>query len=146
MVGIDSKDIQDRIRLVPARATLHAWTGAEEAREARSPAGIISRNQVARLRAPAMFRSHSLGGFHCGHGFALTFLFDPKTSRAYLFAATRSATPQPNVSCRETTAPHWTRPSIFRPPEALSEVEVIEAEAELKALQRHALELVDPEV
>jgi hypothetical protein len=41
--------------------------------------------------------------------------------------------------------PHWTPPSIFRPPEALSEVEVTEAEAELKALQRHALELVDPE-
>ncbi|MGA8625351.1 MAG: hypothetical protein WB686_11520 [Pseudolabrys sp.] len=41
--------------------------------------------------------------------------------------------------------PHWTPPSILRPPEALSETEVIEAEAELKALQRHALELVDPE-
>ena len=31
-------------------------------------------------------------------------------------------------------------------PEVLTEVEVIEAEAELKALQRHALEVVDPEV
>ena len=41
--------------------------------------------------------------------------------------------------------PHWTSPSIFRPPEVLTEVEVTEAEAELKALQRHALELVDPE-
>ena len=41
---------------------------------------------------------------------------------------------------------HWTPPSIFRSPEALSEAEVTEAEAELKALQRHALELVDPEV
>ena len=37
--------------------------------------------------------------------------------------------------------PHWT-PSIFRLPEVLTEVEVIEAEAELKALQRHALEVV----
>jgi hypothetical protein len=36
-------------------------------------------------------------------------------------------------------------PSIFRPPEVLTEVEVIEAEAELKALQRHALEVVDPD-
>ena len=36
-------------------------------------------------------------------------------------------------------------PSIFRPPEVLTEVDVIEAEAELKALQRHALEVVDPE-
>ena len=41
--------------------------------------------------------------------------------------------------------PHWMPPSIFRPPEVLTEVEVIEAEAELKALQRHALEVVDPE-
>jgi hypothetical protein len=41
--------------------------------------------------------------------------------------------------------PHWTPPSIFQPPEALTEAEVFEAEAELKALQRHALEVVDPE-
>ena len=43
MVGIVSKDIQDRIRLVPARATLHARTGAEVARKAHSPAGMISK-------------------------------------------------------------------------------------------------------
>jgi len=42
--------------------------------------------------------------------------------------------------------PHWTPPSIFRPPEALSEAEVTKAEAELKELQRHALELVNREV
>jgi hypothetical protein len=40
--------------------------------------------------------------------------------------------------------PHWTPPSMFRSPEALTEAEVTEAEAELKALQRHALELIDP--
>ena len=34
---------------------------------------------------------------------------------------------------------------LFRLPEVLTEAEVIEAEAELKALQRHALEVVDPE-
>jgi hypothetical protein len=34
---------------------------------------------------------------------------------------------------------------FFRRPEVLTEVEVIEAEAELKVLQRHALEVVDPE-
>ena len=39
----------------------------------------------------------------------------------------------------------WTPPSIFQLPKVLTEVEVIEAEAELKALQRHALEVVDPE-
>src|SRR5262245_16217776 len=41
--------------------------------------------------------------------------------------------------------PQWTPPSIFRPPDVLTEIEVTEAEAELKALQRHALEVVDPE-
>jgi len=41
--------------------------------------------------------------------------------------------------------PQWTPLSIFRQPEVLTEAEVIEAEAELKALQRHALEVVDPE-
>jgi hypothetical protein len=40
----------------------------------------------------------------------------------------------------------WTPPSILRPPEVLTESELVEAEAELKALQRHALEIVDPQV
>ena len=39
----------------------------------------------------------------------------------------------------------WTRPSLFRPPETLTEAEVIEAEAELKALRLHALGSIDPE-
>jgi hypothetical protein len=39
----------------------------------------------------------------------------------------------------------WTRPSLFRPPETLTEAQVIEAEAELKALRLHALGSVDPE-
>jgi hypothetical protein len=34
---------------------------------------------------------------------------------------------------------------MFRPPETLTEAEVIEAETELKALQHHALAVVDPE-
>ena len=34
---------------------------------------------------------------------------------------------------------------MFRSPEVLTEAEVVEAEAELKALRRHALEVVDPE-
>jgi hypothetical protein len=49
------------------------------------------------------------------------------------------------VNITRSAAAHWTSPSIFRPPEVLTEVDVIEAEAELKALQRHALEVVDPE-
>jgi hypothetical protein len=36
-------------------------------------------------------------------------------------------------------------PSLFQLPEVLTEAEVIEAEAELKALQRHALAVFDPE-
>jgi hypothetical protein len=69
--------------------------------------------------------------YEAGHTYALP--------RAVAHAATK----------RELVAkqrpPHWTPPSIFRPPEVLTEVEVIEAEAELKALQRHALEVVDPD-
>jgi hypothetical protein len=34
---------------------------------------------------------------------------------------------------------------MFRPPEVLTEAEVVEADAELRALQRHALAVVDPE-
>ena len=40
----------------------------------------------------------------------------------------------------------WEPPSIPTPPEVLTEAELIEAEAELKALQRHAFGIVDPEI
>jgi hypothetical protein len=40
---------------------------------------------------------------------------------------------------------HWEPPSIFRAPEVLTEAEVVEAEAELRAMLRHALELVEPD-
>ena len=39
----------------------------------------------------------------------------------------------------------WEPPSIVRPPEVLTESGLTEAEAELKALQRHAFEIVHPE-
>jgi hypothetical protein len=39
--------------------------------------------------------------------------------------------------------PHWTPPGLFQRPEVLTEAEVVEAEAELKALSRHALEVVE---
>jgi hypothetical protein len=35
---------------------------------------------------------------------------------------------------------------MLRPPEVLTEVELVEAEAELKALQRHAFGIVDPQI
>jgi hypothetical protein len=38
----------------------------------------------------------------------------------------------------------WTPPNMFRRPEVLTAAEVVEAEAELRALQRHALEIVNP--
>jgi len=39
----------------------------------------------------------------------------------------------------------WTPPSILRSPEALTEADVVEAEKELRALQRHSLEVINPE-
>ena len=39
----------------------------------------------------------------------------------------------------------WEPPSIVRPPEVLTESELSEAEAELKALLRDAFEIVHPE-
>ena len=39
----------------------------------------------------------------------------------------------------------WTPPSILRLPEVVTESELSEAEAELKALQRHAFEIAHPE-
>jgi hypothetical protein len=39
----------------------------------------------------------------------------------------------------------WEPPSILRPPEVVTEAELAEAEAQLKALQRHAFEIVHPE-
>ncbi|MGB8895255.1 MAG: hypothetical protein WCD13_13245 [Pseudolabrys sp.] len=41
--------------------------------------------------------------------------------------------------------PGWVAPNMFQLPKVLTETEVIEAEAELKALQWHALEIVDRE-
>jgi hypothetical protein len=38
----------------------------------------------------------------------------------------------------------WSRPSILDSPEVLTEAEVVDAEAELRALQRHALEVIGP--
>jgi hypothetical protein len=40
----------------------------------------------------------------------------------------------------------WVPPNMFQLPKVLTEAEVIEAEEELKALQRHAFAVVDPKV
>jgi hypothetical protein len=39
----------------------------------------------------------------------------------------------------------WSQPSILKSPEILTPADVLEAEAELRALQRHALAIIDPE-
>jgi hypothetical protein len=41
--------------------------------------------------------------------------------------------------------PDWTPLSIFQSPAVLTECEVVEADAELRALQRHSLQIVEPE-
>jgi hypothetical protein len=42
--------------------------------------------------------------------------------------------------------PDWMPPNMFQLPKVLTEAEVIEAEEELKALQRHAFAIVDPKM
>ena len=78
-----------------------------------------------------MSRAGCLRLYEAGRGYTLP--------RAVAHAATK----------RELVAMHrpagWVPPSMFRQPEVLTEAEVVEAEAELRALQRHALEVVDPE-
>jgi hypothetical protein len=77
-----------------------------------------------------MNRAGCLRLYEAGHTYAL--------SQAIAHAATK----------REFVAkqrpPGWMPPNMFQLPKVLTEAEVVEAEAELKALQRHALEVVDP--
>jgi len=91
----------------------------------------MSKRQFVLVDFTHMSRVGYLRLYEAGHTYAL--------SRAIAHAATK----------RELVAKQrpagWIPPSMFRLPEVLTEAEVIEAEAELKALQRHALEVVDPE-
>ena len=66
-----------------------------------------------------------------------------EAGRAYVLprALAHAATKRDLVS-RERP-PNWTAPSMFRLPEALTEVEVVEAETELRTLQRHALAVIE---
>ncbi len=83
----------------------------------------------------------------------LDFTHRSKTGRLRLYEAGHICSLPRGVahaaSKRELVAkerpPHWKQPSMFHPAKALTMLEVAEAEAELKALQRHALEVVDPE-
>ena len=91
----------------------------------------MSERRFALVDFTHMSREGYLRLYEAGHTYALP--------RAIAHAATKR-----ELVAKQRPA-HWTPPSMFRPPEALTEAEVIEAEAELRALQRHALEVVDPE-
>jgi hypothetical protein len=91
----------------------------------------MSERRFALVDFTHMSRAGCLRLYEAGHTYTLP--------RAIAHAATK----------RELVAKqrpsHWTPPGMFRLLEVLTEAEVIEAEAELRALQRHALEVVDPE-
>jgi hypothetical protein len=78
-----------------------------------------------------MSRVGCLRLYEAGHTYTL--------SRAVGHAATRR-----ELVAKQRPA-HWTPPGMFKLPEVLTEAEVVEAEAELRALRRHALAVVDPE-
>ena len=81
------------------------------------------------------------------------FIYKAKTGRLRLYESGHTCTLPRAIAHaatkRELVAKQrpsrWIPPGMFQPPEVLTELEVIEAEAELKALQRHALEVIDPE-
>jgi hypothetical protein len=91
----------------------------------------MSERRFALVDFSHMNRAGCLRLYEAGHTYAL--------SQAIAHAATK----------REFVAkqrpPGWMPPNMFQLPKVLTEAEVVEAEAELKALQRHALEVVDPE-
>jgi hypothetical protein len=91
----------------------------------------MSERRFALVDFTHMSRAGCLQLYEAGHTYALT--------RAVAHAATK------HELVAKQRPPHWTPPSMFRLPETLTEAEVIEAEAELRALQRHSLEVVDPE-
>ena len=91
----------------------------------------MSERKFALVDFTHMSRAGNLQLYEAGHTYALP--------RAIAHAATKRelvAKQRPSGS---------TPPSMFRQPEVLTEAEVVEAGAELNALQRHALAVVEPE-
>ena len=70
--------------------------------------------------------------YEAGHTYALSSAIAHAATKRELVAKQRPA--------------DWMPPSMFQFPKVLTEAEVIEAEEELKALQRHAFAIVHPEV
>ena len=91
----------------------------------------MSERRFALVDFTHMSREGCLRLYEAGHTYALP--------RAIAHAATKREL----VAKQRPTG--WTPPGMFRSPEVLTEAEVVEAEAELRALQRHALAVVDPE-
>ena len=92
----------------------------------------MSERRFALVDFTHMSRVGFLRLYEAGHTYAL--------SRAVAHATTKREL----VAMRRPTG--WTPPGMFRQPETLTEAEAIEAEAELRALRRHALEVVDSEI
>jgi len=90
----------------------------------------MSERRFALVDFTHMSRAGCLRLYEAGYTYTLPRAIAHATTKRGLVAKQRPA--------------HWTPPSLFRQPETLTETEVIEAEAELRALQRHALEVVDP--
>ena len=63
-----------------------------------------------------------------------------RLARAIAHAATKR-----ELVAKERPA-DWMPPNMFQLPKVLTEAEVIDAEEELKALQRHAFAIVDPKM
>ena len=91
----------------------------------------MSERRFALVDFTHMNRAGCLRLYEAGHTYALSWAIAHAATKRELVAKQRPS--------------GWTPPSMFRQPEVLTEAEVIEAEAELKVLQRHALEVVDPE-
>jgi len=88
-------------------------------------------------------RRFVLVDFTCMSNIGCPRLYEAGKSYA-LPRAVAHAAAKHGLVARERPADWWP-PSILKSPEVLTEADVVDAEAELRALQRHALGLVDPE-
>jgi hypothetical protein len=89
----------------------------------------MSERRFALVDFTHMSRAGCLRLYEAGRAYALPRAVAHATAKRGLVAAERPLS--------------WSRPSMFRPPEVLTAAEVVEAEAELSALGRHAFELIE---
>ena len=67
-----------------------------------------------------------------------------EAGKHYLMLATVAHAAAKRGLIAKGKSPRWRRPSILTPPEVVSEIEVAEAEAELRALEQHARPATEP--